>query len=160
MQDEKKQWAKNNKRFSVCVIKNSSKKKKKDSTIEMENNEKLFFLPTRPKLSFPSAVQILFQMFAQRFCDLLQPAPLTISKGIIPRHYCIFIIPTRSSFFFCCSRWKVFFSRPAIFSLFQQKSEPLIFGLIWWFFFMCLLIETREKILEERIKREKLFCFD
>lgn len=31
--------------------------------------------------------------------DLLQPAPSTISKGIIPRHYCIFIIPSRSCFF-------------------------------------------------------------
>lgn len=32
--------------------------------------------------------------------DLLQPAPSTISKGIIPRHYCIFIIPSLGAYFF------------------------------------------------------------
>jgi hypothetical protein len=99
----------------------SKARAKKDSTIEME----LFSPPLLTFFPFHGSDPFPFPMFVQRFCDLLQPAPLTISKGIIPRHYCIFIIPTRSSFFLFLL-WKTFF----LFSFSQQKSEPLIFGLI------------------------------
>lgn len=61
-------------------------------------------LPTPPTpASFPSSNPL--SNVCSTVSDLLQPAPSTISKGIIPRHYCVFIIPSRSFFF----SWKTFF---------------------------------------------------